>query len=233
MFEAWLAESLGDPSALLHLAADTYVAERAAGCRKLVLAAAWADCHSAPAELELADDSVIEAQSVLVDRFVRMGPQGTPLIAESCPAEFGNAVQTGPVAARNLIRVALTVRYRLPQLWQRVKAGEVWLWKVRHIAEASAHLSPLTSWALDARITPSVETLAWARFLQVFDAALLHVDEPTYLRRAEEAAAQRDVRSYRGGVRAADPGGEGRSRGCGRVRSVGGAGRGMLGGGRG
>ena len=61
MFNDQLKEALGDPGALLQLTADTYVAEREAGCHKLVLAAAWADCHSAPAELELAEDTVIEA----------------------------------------------------------------------------------------------------------------------------------------------------------------------------
>ncbi|MFT4164261.1 MAG: hypothetical protein QM650_03375 [Microlunatus sp.] len=74
MFESEMEAALGDPRALLRLAMDTMVAEREAGCRKLVIAAAWADCHGAPAELELAADAVVEAQSVLVDRFVRIGP---------------------------------------------------------------------------------------------------------------------------------------------------------------
>lgn len=198
MFESKLEEALGDPSALLRLAADTVAAERQAGCRKLVIAAAWAGCHGAPAELELADDAAIEAQSALVDRFVRIGPTGTPLVAECSPAELGKALQTGPAAAKSLMRVALIVRYRLPRLWERVKAGEVWLWKVRQIAERSAHLGALTSWCLDMQITRWVEQVAWARFLDIFDAALLRVDEDTYRRRAEEAAGQRDVRSFRG-----------------------------------
>ena len=198
MFESKLEEALGDPSALLRLAADTVAAERQAGCRKLVIAAAWAGCHGAPTELELADDAAIEAQSALVDRFVRIGPTGTPLVAECSPAELGKALQTGPAAAKNLMRVALIVRYRLPRLWERVKAGEVWLWKVRQIAERSAHLGALTSWCLDMQITRWVEQVAWARFLDIFDAALLRVDEDTYRRRAEEAAGQRDVRSFRG-----------------------------------
>lgn len=198
MFESETEAALGDPGALLRLATDTMVAERQAGCRKLVIAAAWADCHGAPAELELAADAVVEAQSVLVDRFVRIGPLGTPLVAESSPAELGVALQSGVGAARSLMRVALIVRYRLPRLWERVLAGEVWLWKVRQIAERSAHLGVLTSWCLDLQITRWVEQLAWARFLDVFDAALLRVDEATYRRRAEEAAALRDVQSRRG-----------------------------------
>ncbi|MFT4164262.1 MAG: HNH endonuclease [Microlunatus sp.] len=56
----------------------------------------------------------------------------------------------------------------------------------------------LTSWCLDLQITQWVEQLAWARILDVFDAALLRVDEATYRRRAEEAATLRDVQSRRG-----------------------------------
>ena len=40
--------------------------------------------------------------------------------------------------------------------------------------------------------------MAWSRFLDVLDAALLRVDEATYQARAEAAAGQRDVRSYCG-----------------------------------
>jgi hypothetical protein len=40
VFDAWLEESLGDPGALLQLAADNLISERRAGCRKLLLAAA-------------------------------------------------------------------------------------------------------------------------------------------------------------------------------------------------
>jgi hypothetical protein len=47
-----LEESLGDPSALLSLAADNHEGERRAGCRKLVLAAAWADCHGEADDLD-------------------------------------------------------------------------------------------------------------------------------------------------------------------------------------
>ena len=52
MFDQCLEESLGDPSALLSLAADNHEGERRAGCRKLVLAAAWADCHGEADDLD-------------------------------------------------------------------------------------------------------------------------------------------------------------------------------------
>ena len=42
MFEDRLEASLGNPRALLNLASDTVTAERVAGCRKLLIAAACA-----------------------------------------------------------------------------------------------------------------------------------------------------------------------------------------------
>ena len=123
---------------------------------------------------------------------------GTPLVSQDCAAELGHALQVWVVTARKLIADALTIRHRLPLLWQRVTDGEVWGWKAGKIAEATRHLGGLSSWALDRQTTPYLELMAWTRFLDVLDAALLRVDEATYQARAEAAASQRDVRSYRG-----------------------------------
>ena len=62
MFDQWLEESLGDPGELLSLAADNHATERRAGCRKLVLAAAWADCHGETTD----PDQLSRSDSVLV-----------------------------------------------------------------------------------------------------------------------------------------------------------------------
>ena len=196
MFEKRLEESLGDPRALLHLASDTLIAERAAGCHRLLVASAWADCHGAPAELELVDGEPV--QDLCEERFLRLGGVATPLVAEFCPSELGHSLQISLGAARRLVACALTIRHRLPRLWERVKAGEVWAWKAMQIADKTRHLGGLSSWIVDLRVTPHVESMAWPRFLDLLDATLLEVDEASYQRRAEEAAGQRDVRSYRG-----------------------------------
>ena len=78
---------------------------------------------------------------MLVERFVRMGPLGTPLVAETCPSSLALAQQSSVVAARLLIGDALGIRHRLPQLWERVKAGEVMAWKAREIARRTSELT--------------------------------------------------------------------------------------------
>ena len=195
MFDQWLEESLGDPGELLSLAADNHATERRAGCRKLQLAAAWADCHG-----ETTDPEVTGAgSSVLVERFVRMGPLGTPLVAETCPSSLALAQQSSVVAARLLIGDALGIRHRLPQLWERVKAGEVWGWKAREIAHRTSELTMMSARVVDRIVTGQVELLAWGRFEKLLDATLLQVDEKTYQQRAARAAAQRDVRATQSG----------------------------------
>lgn len=191
MFDQWLEESLGDPSALLHLAEDTVIRERSGGCRKLQVAAAWADCHGAP------DDHAATRQSLIDDRFVRFGGIGTPLVVESCPAELAVVLGTSVVAARQLIADALTLRHRLPHLWARVVAGEVWMWKARQVAQRTVHLGEMSSRIVDRLVSPFVEQLAWGRFERCLDATLLQVDEATYQARAELAAARRDARLSR------------------------------------
>ncbi|HEY5786492.1 MAG TPA: hypothetical protein VIT65_17120 [Microlunatus sp.] len=109
MFDRWLDESLGDPGGLLSLAADNHAFERWAGCRKLLLAVAWADCHGETDD----PDAACRSTSVLVERFVRMGPLGTPLVAETCPSSLALAQQSSVVAARLLIGDALAIRHRL------------------------------------------------------------------------------------------------------------------------
>jgi hypothetical protein len=158
----------------------------------LVLAAAWADCHG---ESDGPDQPATHESSVLVERFVRMGPVGTPLVAETCPSSLALAQQSSVVAARLVIGDALAIRHRLPQLWVRVQAGEVMAWKAREVARRTSELSVVSARVVDRIVTGQVELLAWGRFERLLEATLLQVDEKSYQQRAAKAAAQRDVRA--------------------------------------
>lgn len=73
MFDGELEAALGDSRALTDLAADGENESRVAGCRKLVVAAAWADAHSS---VDHPDGGP------LVERLVPIGPVGCPSVAE-------------------------------------------------------------------------------------------------------------------------------------------------------
>ena len=77
------------------------------GCRKLVVAAAWADA-----------DSEVDhpGGGVLVERLLSIGPVGTPLVAEFALEGLIGPYGTSTASARSWRGDALTVRHRLPRL---------------------------------------------------------------------------------------------------------------------
>ena len=125
MFEDRLEVALGDRSALADLAGDLEQESRIVGCRKLVIAAAVADAHS---EVDHPEGGV------LVERLVTIGPAGCPLVAEFAPQSLVGPFATTILSARSWIADALSIRHRLPRLWERVVAGQVHHWKARQIA---------------------------------------------------------------------------------------------------
>jgi hypothetical protein len=186
MFDDRLEAALGSPCALADLAGETEAEVRQSGCRKLRVAAAWADAHSQVAHPD---------GGMLTERLLPFGPVGCPPVAETCSAGLALAFHTSVQSAKGWIVDALNVRHRLPRLWERVLAGEVYAWKVREIARATAHLNVLTARIVDKLLHDQVELVAWTRFVKILDATLLQVDPTTYGEREAKAAAQRDVRA--------------------------------------
>ncbi len=186
MFDDGLEAALGDRRALADLSAAVQLDHKMAGCRKLVLAAAWADAHSS---VDHPDGGL------LVEQLVALGPVGCPLVAETAAAGLVLPFQTSVQGVRGWIGDALNLRHRLPVLWARVVAGEVHHWKARAIAQQTAQLNPVTAGLVDAQITRWVEQLPWASLLRALEAVILQVDEGAYQERERLAAAKREVRA--------------------------------------
>ncbi len=186
MFEDGLEAALGDRRALADLSAAVQLDHKIAGCRKLVLAAAWADAHSG---VDHPDGGP------LVEQLVALGPVGCPLVAETAAAGLVLPFQTSIQGVRGWLGDALNLRHRLPQLWARVVAGEVHHWKARAIAQATAELNPVTAGLVDDQITRWVEQLPWASVLRALEAVILQVDEGAYQERERLAAAKREVKA--------------------------------------
>ena len=186
MFEDGLEAALGNRRALADLAAAVQQDHKIAGCRKLVMAAAWADAHST---VDHPDGGL------LVEQLVAVGPVGCPLVAETAAAGLVLPFHTSVQGVRGWIGDALNLRHRLPQLWARVVAGEVHHWKAREIAQLTASLSPVTAGQVDAQITRWVEQLPWASLLRALEATILQVDHTAYQERERLAAAKREVKA--------------------------------------
>lgn len=186
MFEDGLEAALGDRRALADLSSVVQNDHKIAGCRKLVLAAAWADAHSV---VDHPDGGL------LVEQLVPVGPVGCPLVAETAAAGLVLPFQTSIQGVRGWIGDALNLRHRLPQLWARVVAGEVHHWKAREIAQLTSQLNPVTAGLVDAQISGWVEQLPWASLLRALEAIILQVDPTAHDERERLAAAKREVRA--------------------------------------
>ena len=172
----------------IEICANTHQNQKMAGCRKLLVAAAWADAHSAVEESEGAS-----ADAMSTELLVAMGPVGCPPVAETSPAGLAVVFQTSIGGVQRLIGDALNLRHRLPRTLARVTAGQVHAWKARQLAHATAHLNPVQAGEVDRLLVGHLELVAWRRFEKMLDATVLHVDEASYQARARQAATHRDV----------------------------------------
>src|SRR5690606_22424453 len=122
----------------------------AARNKKLIMAAAWADCHPPesidPTQLQLPGG----------DRPIHPGGDGTPMIAAFCVAEFATTMHVSTGSAERFIADALDLRHRLPRLWTRVCRYEIEGWQAQQIAQETRHLTKEQAALVDADIADRV-----------------------------------------------------------------------------
>ena len=87
----------------------------------LAAAVQWAAMHST----ESIDDAAQLVCPAYGDTGVPVAGQGAPLIAEFSIAEFAAAIGVSTDAGKHYIGHALELRYRLPRVWARVRAGDL------------------------------------------------------------------------------------------------------------
>src|SRR5215218_10160096 len=98
---------------------------------QLVQAVAWAELHPG----EEPDEGVEWAM-----RPLELAGDGAPTVDESAVAEFALAVAMKHEPRMRYVGDAVELCHRLPQLWARVCAGQVPVWKARTIAQATRTL---------------------------------------------------------------------------------------------
>src|SRR5215212_3903425 len=153
-------------------------AHQAAGCRMLILAAAWADTHPRRAT------PLNEAGKAFPggDRGRIFGARSNPEASEFCPVEFGALQATSTAAAALLI-------------WYRVTADEISPSKARRVAQATRELSDEAAGLVDRGIVEHLATLPWNRFLVVLSALIIEADPKAAEHRAHAAERDRFVRA--------------------------------------
>jgi hypothetical protein len=125
------------------------------------------------------------------ERFVRLGGEGTPKVAEFAPADLGARMQLSPYAAGRLMADALDLKHRHPRLWERVLRLEVRDSYARHVARRTRDLSAEQARYVDERVAESADgRLAWSRFEDLVDASIVAADPVAARAREVEAAME-------------------------------------------
>jgi hypothetical protein len=169
--------------ALLDEAARLHRVREESSARIMVAATEWAYQHSEGRfELDLVNRGG--------ERFVRLGGEGTPKVAEFAPAAFGARLQLSPYAAARLIGEALDLKHRLPRLWDRSMRLEVRESYARFVARRTRDLTIEQARFVDERVAESADgRLPWSRFETLVEASIVQAD-PVAAREREEAAAK-------------------------------------------
>ena len=116
---------------------------------------------------------------------------GAPAVSEAAVVELVTTLGRSDSAGRVFVGKCLELKYRLPQLWQRVLDLEVEPWRAFKVAESSMVL-PLEGAAhVDAALAPFAHSLSWAQLERTVTAALVEFDPE----RAERIAG-RDPRRF-------------------------------------
>src|SRR3954470_21134254 len=150
------ADHLDTPAGVLAFARDSVARAYAAEVDKLHAAVAWAAMHSVDSMDDAACYPGFESELALA------GP-GAPLVAECAVAELAVALRVTTDAGRVFLGLALELRYRLPQVWRRVTAGDLAPWRARKVAEQTMTLSMDAAGFVDAHVAAFAHKIGHAR----------------------------------------------------------------------
>src|SRR3954452_12534727 len=166
---------------------------------ELVLAAHWATLHDAETVAGSTSTRGSSGRRSGGERIVHPGGDGTPEVAEFACAELGMLMGCGFVSANTLIRDALDLQHRHPQMWQALGEGKARVWKARQVARMT-HAAGL-SWEqarfVDEATTPYVDTLLWSAFTRLVEARIIEADPEAAEARRLTAELERFVSTGR------------------------------------
>ncbi|MGN6577211.1 MAG: hypothetical protein ACTHKG_16180, partial [Nocardioides sp.] len=168
--------------------------------RQLVLAARWMDVH---APVEHPDDDPVRPVRPGQERVVTSGADGTPLVTEFACAEFAALQDMHPIAGRHLLRKVANLRHRHPELWARVRRGEVRGWKAletaRLVGRDELALTREQAHWIDEHSHQQITTLPWGAYLEHLERLIIDADPQAAETRRLEAETREGVWSTQTG----------------------------------
>ncbi len=147
----------------------------AAEVRILQLAVAWAEAHPDSSGAEPFSTSVdLDLDDPRVDDHL-LEWRGVPGIRWDAPAAFATANAMSTQAGQALIRDALVLRHRLPDLWERVLADQVPSWRARRVAQAVLGEPDDVVAYVDGKVAPIAHRVGARTLDRIIDEAMLHL----------------------------------------------------------
>ncbi len=138
----------------------------------------------------------IQAQLPGRERIVRLGGEGTPMVAEFAPSMLAARLGLSPYAGGRLVADVLDLNYRLPQHWAGVQAHQISEQHARYVARKTRNLSREEAAYVDARVAPSADgRLSWTRFETLVEAAIKAADPDSAEARERTAARETFART--------------------------------------
>ncbi len=147
----------------------------ALGCHQHLVAAEAAEVlaiASAADLYQVTEEAVFEG----MEREIRVGHDGTPLVGEFLAAEIGAILGISPGAALNRLAEVLDVRHRLPHLWAAFLEGRLRWWQAANVARRCCELSAQCVDWLDRQLGWAMGVWPWQRILQHLDGWIISAD---------------------------------------------------------
>ena len=179
-----------DPAGVLAEAERVEIESRKIEVRRLHLAYQWTVLHPATGDTGVETPGgpglgVLEADETL-------GGAGTPQVAAFAPEALAAAMGWTPTAARNLMADVLDLVHRHPQLWRRVRRGQVPAWQARRVTQQTRRLPKAGARWVDDRLADRIGCGPIITDRLVAQAAA-QFDPHEQQRREEQAAAASEV----------------------------------------
>src|SRR5688572_24067600 len=97
------------------------------------------------------------------DKALPVAGEGAPLVSEFALMEYAAALGVTTESGGAQVGRVLELRYRLPQLWERVLTGKLPLWRAGRIAEQTTCLPMAGAAYVDRYLAPVAHSCSWAQ----------------------------------------------------------------------
>ncbi|WIY81980.1 DUF222 domain-containing protein [Propionimicrobium sp. PCR01-08-3] len=129
-----------------------------------------------------------------MERLIEPGHDGTPKVGDFLALEIGPLLEMTAPAALSQIGFALDLRHRHPQMFKKVIAGRVQVWRAKKVCERCAALSLEDCLQVDEKMADVLEYQTMSRAMRLLEEQIIAADVEAARRRAEAKRLQRFIK---------------------------------------